>query len=525
MIATRRGLAIAIAIAVVLAGLVLVLDLGRDDTAPDRQIAPSFVTERVAALAWTGGGPAPIRIVRDPRAGSGWVWIDPAGEAEARTVEAVLAALRGARWHRVAEASAAGRTTVVLTVEQATGEQLRVAIGQPLAGADQQWLVVGDRALLVDTWVARALAPEPVTLRLRTPLAGVAQAELVELVDLPAGDLALRGFPRRIVKLAGERVELLAAPELVETIETALAELVVTELPRTPGTGRGLRILLDGALAVADAGPCPGGSAHAIAGPRVGIGCVDEARWAAVIAAAKIPGGYAQLVERRPAPVQPTRITLDDGSVLDLAKRLRIGEHDADPARVNELLAVLVTPGEPVPLPAHPPRGELLVVAPGDFATTIVLYGDGILARRGEPIALRVGEGAYAILARPGRAYRDPTLWNEEPTTIRSLKVDNKTFTRGAVIGEWTGPGRVDAAALEQLAGLLASFQSHGDTAPPQVGRTREIELEIVPPSGPPTRRTLALRRAAGGCAATVNGAHVLVDAQLCVLADQLARS
>jgi len=520
VIATRLGLAIATVIACVLA-IVLAIDLRRDTAPPDRAVVPGFAAEQVTELEWRdrvallAPGAGDLRIVRDPGGATGWRWVEPAGAADQRTVEDVLAALRGARWHRRTGASAAGRISEVLTIKTA-GAAHRISIGEPLSGGEQQWIVIGDHALLVDTWVVRALVPTLVALRVRTPLAGAAQA--TELQIDPG--IKLRGVPRRFVSKQGE---LLVSPRLVDDLERALAEVVVTEVPRGPVHRHGMQILFDGKVVVAEAGRCAQTTGtRAIDGPASGPGCIDERAWQAVRTAADaFLAPLDQIIEHRPAPVEPMQITLIDKAVLDLAKRPRVGDHDADPARIAELLAVLATPAEVVPLPKTKHLGELAITDSSKHSTTIELYAGNIIARRGEPLALRVGEGSFAILARPARALRDPTLWTEEPTTIRSIKIDRTTYTRGAVIGEWTGPSDLDAAALEQLVALLAAPRAQGDLATPPAAR-HTIELEIAPPAGAPTKRSLTLVRGPGGCAATIDGAHVLVDPQICTLADRL---
>jgi hypothetical protein len=519
VIATARQLALAAAI-VLLLGVVLAIDVTRGAKASDRALVPGFHAESVTALVWPGriafareegAIVRDLRIARDSASSTGWVWLAPAGEAEPRAIDDVLAALRGARWHRSAAPEVAGSAGVSLVVERAGGA-LTIAIGEPF-GEDQQWIVTGDRALLVDRWVVRALVPEPVALRVRAPLAHAAEAETIAVTP----EVALQGSPRRIVRLGERPIQLLAAPDVVEPLEHALADLLVIALPSRPvASGEGARtISLDGVLVVtAGGGPCPDvPGSWAIVGARSGAGCVSETAWRRVVAAAERfalePGA---LVERRPAPVPPDRVVLE-GGVLDLARHPRVDDRDADPARIAELLAVLATPGEPVALPADRPLGELAIVA-GDTTITLELYPGDTVARRGEPIGLRVGEGAHAILRRPARAYRDPTLWSEEPTTIRSITIDGVTFTRGAVLGEWMGPG-ADPARLDALAELLARLASRGD-APGAPRTPRTIEIVIEPPAGPVVTRSLVVGRGAAGCTATVSGAHVVVDPALC---------
>jgi hypothetical protein len=145
----------------------------------------------------------------------------------------------------------------------------------------------------------------------------------------------------------------------------------------------------------------------------------------------------------------------------------------------------------------------------------------GVVVRRGESIGLRPAPGAWEAIARPAAAYRDDTLWREEPTTIHAIQIDAATYTRGAVIGEWTRApaGPVDGAAIEALAGELASPHAPGIALP---GRSapgtdfqpvHRIAITTAPPAGPPVTHTLEI---AASCAARADGAAVQLPAALC---------
>src|SRR5213076_1099154 len=75
--------------------------------------------------------------------------------------------------------------------------------------------------------------------------------------------------------------------------------------------------------------------------------------------------------------------------------------------------------------------------------------------RKGEPVAFAVGAGAWTILSRPSAALRDPLLWREDPVSIEWLTVDQKTYRRANVLGEWNDTAR--APRLEALAKALAT--------------------------------------------------------------------
>lgn len=521
MTPSLRSLGVVLAAVVVLAVAVAV-DLTRVRPVVDRAIAPGFAADGVTALVWPGrgiGGPD-LRVVRDARSSTGWAWAAPAGEAERRTVDDVLAALRGARWQRRAEPTAAGTITARLIVESGGGRR-ELAIGARL-GDDQQWIVTGDRALLVDRWVVDALVPSPVALRITTPLARAPEVQAFDVTP----EVAVRGAPRRIVRLGDAPAELLAHPGPVGDLERALAELAVIAVPATPVTPDGARtISLDGALVVQSAGACPGHpDARAVTGPRIGAACVARAAWEAVerAAAAFDRARLSALVDPRPAPIDAAQIRLRDGGVLELARRPRIGDRDADPTRLAELLAVLATPGELVALPALPAAGQLEVRPAAGAPIVIELYRDGVIARRGEPIGIRVGNGSWAVLARGARSYRDPTLWREDPTTIHAITVGATTYTRGAVLGEWTGPAAVDARAVDALVARLAAPRALDEDpgAPPAAPRT--IAVAVQSPAGAGSTHELAVGRTRAGCAATIDATVVLVEPEICALAARL---
>ncbi len=537
MIASRNGVIIAWLVAIILA---LLLALGRGTPEPsERVLVPGLDLDAITAMSWIG--PKGFRIERDPASSTGWRWTHPVAEADRQAIEDVLAALRGATWHRRAEPAAAGTPGVTLQIEAGGPSPIAIAIGQPL-GEEQRWIVIDDHALLVDAWVARAIAPDPVAFRIR-PFARVAQAEQIEV-----GSFVLTGTPRRITKLAGVPIELLANATAVEQLERALGDISIVAIPNgkvpVDNNFRGTRVGLDGKLVAVEAGMCPvpDREHHAIFGPAIGPSCVAEPAWQSLIAAASVfdlpsdPAArrtsLAALVERRPVPVEPTQIVLGDRSTLDLDKRARItdptGARDADPVKVAELLAVLATPAEPVDLPTTPPIARLEVKtattrAPGVATLQLAVYSGGIVARHNEPIGLRVGDGSAAILARPGSAYVDRTLWSEEPTTVHSLQLGGVTYTRGAVVGEWTRvpAGAVDAATVEQLVGLLADLRSTGEATAPI--DPMPVILAIVPPAGSPSERKLLLGRDAR-CAATLTAGSVALDPQICRLAKKLAK-
>lgn len=529
MIANRNAVIAAWLIALAL-GAALLLGRGRE-TPGDRTLV-AIAPESITAFAWVSG-PRNFRIERDAGSSTGWRWTDPVADADPQAVEDVMAALRGAQWHRRAERSAGGAVTGTLAIE-AGAARTTIELAQPL-GEAQRWLIVGDHALLVDAWVARALAPDPIAFRVH-PFSKVGQAEQIEV-----GSFTLAGSPRRLTKLAGLPIELLANPVAVEQLEAALGELSIVAIPNgkvpVDTNYRGTRIALSGKLVAVEAGMCPvpDREHHAIFGPAIGPSCVSESAWQRLMTAADVfdirdpaqrHAALSTLIEKRLVPVEPGVVTLADGSTLDLGRKPRIttpGQpaRDADPDRVAELLAVLAMPAEPVALPATP--GSRVTITAGRATFELAIFAGGIVGRRNEPIALRVGDGSAAILARPGAAYVDRTLWSEEPTTVRSLQVGGVTYTRGAVVGEWTRvpPGPVDPRAIDQLVALLAVPRASADAPAP--ANPIAIILSIAPPAGTPSQRKLLLG-ATPKCAATVTAGSVALDPAICTLATALAR-
>lgn len=524
MISTRLGVAIATAIAVVLAVLV-VLTGGGSGAAVDRTLVPGFASDEVVALAWRGEAGA-VRVVRDPTSTTGWT-IDPRGAAHGGRIEDAFAALRGAKWQRRRAGAPPGGAAPVatLTVERRAGEPLVVVVHRAPDADEQRWLSIGDRALLVDAWIARALAPAPVALRVGEPLAGAPSASELRV---PIGDrrFALRGTPRRIV----EPFPLWLDPTIAHQLERALSALSVVALPDGAVAPGGAAITVD-QLAATVGGPCPGHPELLAIDGTYGPGCIEPRAWdaarAAIDALARPP---AQIVERRPVPIDPARIQLADRGVLDLTAGARIGDREADPARAAELVLALAAPAEPVALPTSPPIGALEVTDRGGQAIAIDLYagGDagGVVARRGEPVALKIGQGAWALLTRPSSELADPTPWREEPTTISQLELGGTRYTRGEVLGEWTrsGPGRDDPAAVDQLARLLA--QPHATRRPRAVAARRTITVHVAPVGGAAQVHTVALGAPdAAGCPAVIDGAPLELDAQVCALVQTLVGS
>lgn len=499
MIASRLGLGIAIALAAMLA-LVLAVTRAPERETVDPALVPGFDPAAASELRWQA-----IRVTRDPRSPTGWSIADPAGPADARAVEDVLATIRGARWHRRGAATLAG--TISHTLEVVAKAPLAIQIGAPL-GDEQQWLVIGGRALLVDAWVARALVLDPLALRVRRPFAEAASAKSIRIESAAGGTIAIA--ESRML----EPVALALAPPMLARVHAALSELEVAALPTMPPGPPGTTLRVD-QVVVTERGACTGGRIQ-IDG-TYGRGCVESIAWDALQSAiVALRGAPDTLVERRPISGDVTSIQLVDGAVLDLEKRPRINDRDADPDRVAELLAALAGEGTVAPVPARKPLG-LLAIRAGASEQTLELHAPNLVVRRGEPVALALEPALYAILTRPAHVYRDPQLWSEEATSIRAITLGTVTFTRGAALGEWTRSdgGRVDPARLEQLAAALAAPRALA-TSPARPVRTR-LAIEVAPPVGAPRRHELGVVGAVkAGCQVVVGAESIIVARDIC---------
>ena len=498
MTASLRGLTVLGAIALALGGVVLA-DCGSKHDAVDHALVPGLDPDKLDSLRWERPGKPDVSLER--KAGA-WVWRDPPGAADAAAVSDVLAALRGARWHRRESAQAAGVVTATLVVAGRT-----IGIGQPLAGADQAWLVLDGAALLVDGWVARALAPAPLALRVRHPLDGAAASGKLVL-----GRDQLTGHPRRMISPSALAVD----PALIKAIEQALADLEVVGLPE-PGMAQseriqGLSIELDHASLVAPRLGLSCAPGQVPFGSPAGDGCVDRARWQAIIdLAIKLDGSPDGIVDRRPVPFQPVTLALPAGK-LDLAKRPQLDGHDADPDRVAELVGALAAPADVVPVPGDLPLGTIVAVDRDGNELALDVF-DHVLVRRDEPVGLRPSAAAWATLMRPAGVYRDPTRWIEEPTTVASIAIDAASYKRGATIGAW--PGAKDPKLVEALVAAVATVRAPDGPAPSPI--VHRVTFTTAPPVGSPATHRLQIGAlTAAGCRGIADDQPVAVPLAVC---------
>ena len=547
MIASWRALAVAAALAVVLV-IAVVIDPGRTRGTEDRALVPGFDPGRVTELVWERAGQPAIHVARDA---DGWETRAPAPTVPSAVVHVpvdpsavgeVLAALRGARWHRRGDPPPIHATLTVVA-----GAQRHVlGIAAPIAGTEQTWLVDDGRGVVVDSWVARALDRDLLALRITTPLADIRRAQTISIEGEFEGQLGghvalhIDGHPRRL-DLGGK---LVIAADLADQLERVLGAVTIVRIPDGPSGARGLSIftgdedLARSARAVVHlvlGGSCPGAPELIAVSGTDGDGCVERAAAEAVEhAVGRLQQPPAAIVERRLVPFEPTRIVLADGVALDITA-LRAGEHPAEPAHVAELLAALAAPAEVAALPAAPATQHLIVTDHTGAEITLDLFAGHVVARHGELIALAPAPGAWNLLVRPSRELRDVTPWLEEPTTITTVRIDDVSYQRGAIIGDWTrrpgGTGDVtagvnpaDTKTLEALVGTLAAPRSLGfvDDQLPVVHR---VVLVVAPPTGAPFEHTLALGAPrASGCPAHVDRDSILLPASVCAQVAALAK-
>ena len=539
MIASWRGLAIAAALAVGLA-LVVGLDLSLSRGTESRALLPDFDPDRVTELVWERAGQAAIHVARGAR---GWEIRAPAPTAssavaqvpaDAGAVGDVLAALRGARWHRRGEPAPVHTTLAVV----AGGDRHVIGIGEPIAGTEQTWIVVDGRGVVVDRWVARALDRDLLALRIKAPLAGVRRSQTIVIEGELDRHVALHldGHPRQLEVGA----KIMIAADLSDELERALGDVTIVRLPDAPGAAHGLAITTsDGdspsrARSVANVvlgGSCPGAPELVAISGFAGDGCVERTTFVAVEhAISRLSQPPEAVIERRPIPFELRRVVLAGDIVLDTTAS-RVGDRPADPARVAEFLAALAAPAEVVARPAKPATQYLVVTGRDGAAITLDLFAEHVVARHGEPLALAPAPGAWNLLVRPARELRDVTLWLEEPTTITAVRIDDVGYQRGAIIGEWarqpagaTGGRPVDAKALEALVGLLAAPRSVG-FVDDQMTIVHRVTLVVTPPAGAPTEHVLALGAPrAAGCPARAEGEAILLPANVCAQVAALAR-
>lgn len=532
MIHGVRGLA-ALAAAVVVLALVIAVDAPSNAALVDRAIFASFVEDQVVALRWNRPGSAEFAVEHE-RNGMWMLVVPTRSAADPRTVQAVLATLRSARWHRRAPRSHAGEIRATLGVATVASQIRAVGLGDQLQGADQAWIAIDDAAYLVDGWVVRALFVDMLALRDREPL----------------GDVAAGGTP---IRIASDRRAFdlqprpwrdargILAPDVVDPLIGALSQLRLVSIPSraTPPIDRTIIALPDRGVSLAVGGTCPGTPHQIAVSSPDGDGCVEAERWNSVLAALSAlsqPAG--QVLDRRLAAGDLATIELGDGTIhLDGRPTLDIEgtTHLADPARVRELLTALATAAAVVPAPTGTPHATIEVTLRSGVRMILSRYG-ATFVRGEETIGLR--SAAADIIVRPIASYIDPMRWIDDPTAISELEVTTSasdarpgspkvlaaTFLRGPVVGEWIRSGQrvsaATAALVDALADAVAEVQATAAEIPRSWNPVGTVRVTFSPPVGAPTTHVLELGRPGPrGCFARIDGAASLAPLGLCTAA------
>jgi hypothetical protein len=497
VIGTRRAL-IALALIVAALGVAVAVDLRRGPAATGRELVPGLDPDRVTRFA--AGGEALVR-----RDGT-WTWErQPRAPVDAQAISDALAALRAGRWHRTGDGAGATASTTTLAAD---GRTIAIGLGAAVEGVDQRWIVADGTPELVDGWIARALDVVG-NARPKRPR-DLAAEPGYQIVD-GSHALSVGGRPRHTA-------ELWLDPALVAAVEDAVGALrfdpaPVLQVAERPPAGpviamRGERLYRPAAPSLA----CARDQVEIVAGYFAG--CVASPAWdEAARAMNALFTSVDRIADRRPSPIDPVAIALPGGTI-DLAKRPVIDGKDADPPKLVELLAALAAPAEVVAKPTGAATATIELRDRSGQTIALDLH-DGVVVRRGEVIGLRPALGAWQALARPAAAYRDDTLWREEPTTIRTIRIDDVTYTRGAVIGEWTRSpaGSVDGATIEAIVGELGSPHAPGIAPPASFHVAHLVGIITAPPAGPPVTHMLEI---AASCAARADGADVQLPAALC---------
>ena len=519
MISTRRGLLVLLVIAILL-GAWLARAVTRERAAPvDRAIVPGLDAARVSELVWDGGSRRGGKVTAEPN--GGWRWESGASQAAADggVVRDVLAALRAARWHRRSSASAAGEVTSRLTVI-ADGSSTTIGIGRPLEGSEQQWLVVRENALLVDRWVVRALAPDPLAVRVRHVIEDVMA---VKRIAIDRGDVHLRleGPPLRLVA----PFVLLPKQDVTGALTRALEALEIVGLSRD-ARSVDLALSIHAGTQLRFAPACPDDPTRAWLSSDAGNGCITREAYDDVVrAVAMLEQPPAELAERRLVPFDVELVVLADRARLDVARRPAIDGKSADTEAVMELLAALAAPAQILDASGGAAQGQLLVTVKGGAVFAIELLGDGVVRRAGEPLVLRLAPAAYAALNRRAADFADRALWTEEPSTISELVIDGITYRRGAVVGEWTRvpAGPVNGARIEALVAALAEVRDA--PAPASLTKRHDVALVVTPPAGAAVRHELVVGAPhQSGCPAYAGQVAVSLPAKVCAEIAALAR-
>jgi hypothetical protein len=471
---------------------------------------PGFDPQRIDSLSFFSGQ----RQFRIKRTGATWRFDDGTATVDLAALDGLFTALRGGRWHRRADTQS-GRFAPA-GVHEGRGivvDGVRLTVGFELAGTGQRWIVRGDEALLVDGWVANALALDRLALRVRRPL------------DCNAPTFTATtstGTLRVLDAHMTEPKQLWLDRSALDYLADLCARIEIVELDGKPDGRQGLHVVATGELR--ETGVCA--NDHVYVDTNTGTGCVEGRH---VRELAEFLAGLAtaprELADPRPLPIDPVKLMLRDRSVLELDKRPRIGGADADPDAVRALVAALGARGTIVTRPAGAPRGSITATDRAGTHVTLELF-DKVVARAGEPGAIALDDASWQILMRPSAALRDATRWREDVVTLTSITLDRVTYERGSVLGEWTREpsGPFDPKLVDALAESLAMVRAPIGDAPRAIAH--RVRVTFAPPAGSPITHTLEIGApSTTGCAARLDNAAtgVRLEPGLCMAVLALA--
>jgi hypothetical protein len=467
-------------------------------SAVDRAVMPGFVDpSRITSIELVAGD---VRT-SIKRVGNEWRFADSNAVVDPMALDALFTALRAGRWHRRASA-----TDKLLGKRQGiTLAGTTFTLGVDLPGSGQRWIVRGDDALLVDSWIANALVPDPFQLRVRHPL------------DCNAPTLTATTSAGTLRIVDGHMIEPKSQwidRAMLDYLADLCARLEIVSADGKRDGRRGLHVAAAGELR--ETGACSGD--YVYVETSTGPGCI-EARHVRELAEllAGVAAASAEAGDGRPLPIVPATLTLQDGSVLELDKRWRIAGNDADADSVRELLAALTMRGTVAARPAGKPRATITAVDAAGTSVTLELF-DKVVARAGEPGAIALPDAAWSTITRPTAVLRDATRWREDVTTLTSITLDGVTYTRGVVLGEWTREpaGGFDPKLVDALAESLATVRAPIAKAPTSIAH--RVRVVFTPPAGSPITHALDIGAPSSThCAARIGDTGVRLPEALCM--------
>lgn len=548
MTGSRVALAVLVAIAIALAAIVIT-DSPRAPVVVDHALLPGVDADTITELAWTLSDGAHVTLTR-PAPKQPWTFKVGSVRARARVdgarVDAALAALRGGRWQRTLgrrPPSVAPTTQLVVT---AGGRSISLGIAP--AGTGQTWIVRDGEALLVDDWLARALAPTRLELNQRRPLADIESAIAFSITTYePPVEFQIERGALFVRDQEVFRVEV----ELELELERAFAALEIVALPTAPSTGEpilSVHVTLTEPIHVTVQSACTGTTCPCPAATYLvlsdtGDGCVAQDQIDELMRLVKrFQAPATELADPRVVSLDPESYSWDVGGDdrLTFSKQPMVARRGwSGPAAIERAVAIAAAmqfPGRVVPF--SPPGngiGRRQVTDANAGNETFFLFPGNLIYRPGEPVAIQLPDQAYAALQWTPDQVRDGRLWIEEPTTIqtitlRELEVEpgrtlrTRTLTRGAVVGEWLVDGKPLTApqgtVLDAFAAMLAAPRAVEVIVRPKTFRHQVlVEVNPFPGSGSdPVVHTMSLAApTAAGCPIASDAmVGMLMDRELC---------